>query len=137
MTLQEVNVTPSRPLLSRQSKLANVLFASELARRHPSLRSVSVHPGVVETGLVTALPAWRRRFVTGTNRLMGKALLPPAQGSYSQLWCAAGAPSADLVNGAYYMPIGVMSNASLDAAASSEALARELWAWTEGVLANF
>jgi retinol dehydrogenase-12 len=33
-----------------QSKLANVLFASELARREPWLRSNSLHPGMVRTG---------------------------------------------------------------------------------------
>lgn len=33
-----------------QSKLANVLFARELARREPGLRSNSLHPGRVRTG---------------------------------------------------------------------------------------
>lgn len=33
-----------------QSKLANVLFANELARREPWLRSNSLHPGMVRTG---------------------------------------------------------------------------------------
>ncbi|KAK8138048.1 oxidoreductase- short-chain dehydrogenase/reductase family [Apiospora sp. TS-2023a] len=33
------------------SKLANMLYARELARRHPKLICFSVHPGVVSTGL--------------------------------------------------------------------------------------
>ncbi|GBF04847.1 short-chain dehydrogenase [Deinococcus aerius] len=33
-----------------QSKLANALFARELARREPGVRSNSVHPGMVRTG---------------------------------------------------------------------------------------
>jgi NAD(P)-dependent dehydrogenase (short-subunit alcohol dehydrogenase family) len=38
-----------------QSKLANILYAAELARRLPQITSVSVHPGVMMTGLVTGL----------------------------------------------------------------------------------
>lgn len=33
-----------------QSKLANLLYAREMARRHPSVLSFSITPGVVETG---------------------------------------------------------------------------------------
>ena len=33
------------------SKAANILFAAELARRHPTLTSVSVHPGIIFTDL--------------------------------------------------------------------------------------
>ena len=32
-----------------QSKLANILFTKELAKRYPSITSVSVHPGVIKT----------------------------------------------------------------------------------------
>lgn len=34
-----------------QSKLANILYSNELARRYPAIRCVSVHPGSVRTGL--------------------------------------------------------------------------------------
>jgi retinol dehydrogenase-12 len=34
-----------------QSKLANILYNNELARRYPAIRCVSVHPGSVNTGL--------------------------------------------------------------------------------------
>ena len=39
-----------------QSKLANILFARELARRYPAITVVAVHPGVVDTEL------WRTMF---------------------------------------------------------------------------
>ncbi|KAK8088495.1 oxidoreductase [Apiospora hydei] len=45
------------------SKLANLLYARELARRHPKLLCFSVHPGVVTTGLVTDLKLTDRLFV--------------------------------------------------------------------------
>ncbi|KAL4746665.1 hypothetical protein BDW72DRAFT_207143 [Aspergillus terricola var. indicus] len=57
-----------------QSKLANVLYARELARRYPSITSVSVHPGVVGTGLVENLGWANRAFVYVTN--MGKLMKP-------------------------------------------------------------
>jgi len=34
-----------------QSKLANLLYSGELARRYPEIRCVAVHPGAVATGL--------------------------------------------------------------------------------------
>jgi retinol dehydrogenase-12 len=38
-----------------QSKLANILYSNELARRYPAIRCVSVHPGSVNTGLSRGL----------------------------------------------------------------------------------
>ncbi|MCJ1298737.1 hypothetical protein MMC08_001527 [Hypocenomyce scalaris] len=35
-----------------QRKLANILYAAELARRYPNITAVSIHPGVVATDLV-------------------------------------------------------------------------------------
>ncbi|KAK2063737.1 hypothetical protein LY76DRAFT_601597 [Colletotrichum caudatum] len=44
-----------RPYLRRvQGRLANMLFTRELARLHPSIASVAVHPGVVDTEGVLA-----------------------------------------------------------------------------------
>lgn len=45
-----------------QSKLANALFAFELARREAGTRVTAnaLHPGVANTNLDRALPAWRR-----------------------------------------------------------------------------
>lgn len=48
-----------------QSKLANVLYASELARRYgeQGILAVSIHPGVFHTGLVENLSLASRVFV--------------------------------------------------------------------------
>jgi len=46
------NQTPYDPLAAyKQSKLANLLFAKELARREPGISVYAVHPGVVKTEL--------------------------------------------------------------------------------------
>lgn len=122
---------------SRQSKLANIVYAAELARRYPNITSVSVHPGVVETPLVTNLPSWKKRFVYGSNYLLGTPILTEDRGAMSQLWVSAGAKKSDLVNGAYYMPVGVLSNNKLDTIAKDENFATELWKWTNKVLEGF
>ena len=41
-----------------QSKLANVLFTRELARRHPELESNCLHPGVVRTRIANKRSRW-------------------------------------------------------------------------------
>ncbi|KAF7116509.1 hypothetical protein CNMCM5793_004797 [Aspergillus hiratsukae] len=115
-----------------QSKLANILYARELARRFPAITTVSVHPGVVSTGLVEKQSWGNRAFIYATN--MGK-LLTPEQGAYNQLW-AATAAKEDLVNGGLYKPVGVLSS-KLDRAASDDALARRLWEWTDEALAEY
>lgn len=112
-----------------QSKLANLLYARELARRYPSLTSISVTPGVVNTGLVENLGRFNRAFVWVTNlgHMMG-----PEEGAYNQLW-AVSTPKDGLRNGWFYEPVGVLSN-KLDKVAKDEGLAEKLWEWTDEAL---
>ncbi|KAF9894896.1 hypothetical protein FE257_004518 [Aspergillus nanangensis] len=115
-----------------QSKLANVLYARELARRYPSITSVSVHPGVVGTGLVENLGWANRAFVYVTN--LGK-LMEAEQGAYNQLW-ASTVPKEKLKNGQFYEPVGILSS-KLDKASKDDALAKQLWEWTDKALADY
>jgi hypothetical protein len=71
------------------------------------------------------------------NWLQGISLIPPEKGRLNQLWAAAGAARSQLVNGAFYMPVGVLSNHELDTTAKSEAFATELWRWSNEVLDGF
>ncbi|KAL9123059.1 MAG: hypothetical protein Q9187_000386 [Circinaria calcarea] len=117
-----------------QSKLANILYANELARRYPNITSLSIHPGVVETDLVGSLGFANKAFVYVAN--MGK-LLKPAEGAYNQIWAATCDKEKDkLVNGAFYEPIGLLST-KLDKTSKSEKLAEELWVWTEKALKDY
>ena len=115
-----------------QSKLANILYAAELARRYPDILSVSIHPGVVPTGLLGNLGLANRMLVYATN--IGR-MLKPAEGAYNQLW-AATSDRSKIVNGAFYEPVGVLSS-KLDATSRSEMLAAELWDWTEQALEGY
>lgn len=46
-----------------QSKLANILYASEVTRRYLQITSTSVHPGAINTGLVTGFRLVKKTFV--------------------------------------------------------------------------
>jgi hypothetical protein len=117
-----------------QSKLANLVYAAELARRYPGILTVSLHPGPATTGLVNNLRISTKAVTYALNWLQGTPLLTPEKACLNQLWAAAGAERSTLVNGAFYMPVGVLSNNKLDKVASSEEFARELWRWTNDVL---
>lgn len=113
-----------------QSKLANILHARELAKRHPALVSVSVHPGRVATQLLNDM--YGRRTVVGTlMQGYDKVANPltPEQGAYTQLWAATWPTKADVVNGAYFVPLGKLAGGSKDARDMD--LAKKLWVWQE------
>lgn len=99
--------------------------------------ALSVHPGIVKTDLVTTLSASERATVYVANMFAGSmSLMTQEQGCLSQIWAAAGARRDQLVNGAYYRPVGVMSNSDLDKIATSEEFANKLWTWTDEALAK-
>lgn len=99
------------------SKLANVLFARELAARHPSLNSYAVHPGLVATRLI---PSWVRVFAG--NRMLG-----PEEGADTAVWCATSAEVSEQ-SGLYYQQRTAVPPSSL---AQDDDLARELWERSE------
>lgn len=83
---------PSAWLAYCTSKKANIWFAAQAARRWPSIRSYSFHPGVVRT-----------RFGTPAAQLFYKlapGLLTPEEGAEQLIWLAT--TGDELVNGGYY-----------------------------------
>lgn len=124
--------TPSKWMRYGQSKLANLLYARALARRYPSIKTVSVHPGFVRTDL-HATEGFTDRIII--NTLAGSNWLAVEQGSYNQTW-AATTPKENLENGAYYVPVAVKGELTT-ATARDERLAEQLYTWTEAELAKF
>jgi NAD(P)-dependent dehydrogenase (short-subunit alcohol dehydrogenase family) len=114
-----------------QSKLANLLYAAELARRYPAITSVPVHPGVVKTDLIGNLGYWSRVML-----YMGRlgSLMEPEEGAHNQLW-AATKGGGEVRSGVYYGPVGVEGR--LVREGGNEKLARELWEWTEEELKGY
>ena len=114
-----------------QSKLANIVYAAELARRYPSITSTSMHPGVILTGLAGNLSFVKKVFIYTTTFWRQVSL---AMGILNQLYLGAGAKKDSLMKGGYYMPVGVLSDNTLDEDAKSEKLATDLWEWTKKAL---
>lgn len=119
-----------------QSKLANILFAAELGRRHPQIMSVSVHPGVVKTPMLHGLQGHNKWFSDLGMWMKGMKAVEPHEGAWNQLWCAAGAGRGELVNGTAYWPVGVDHTENLRPLAMDDELAKRLWDWTEEALSK-
>jgi hypothetical protein len=98
---------------------------------------MSIHPGAVYTDLTTTVAFRYRVMVNIFFFFTGVSFMEQDEGRLSQLWAAAGAKKEDLVNGAFYMPIGRMSNDRLDKTAKSEEVAKDLWIYTVDILAKF
>lgn len=108
------------------SKLANVLFSAELARRAEGrgITACALHPGVVGSDIWRRIPRPVRGLVT-------RRMLTTQQGARTTLYCAT-APELAGVSGRYYDDC---REREASAAATAE-LARELWqrseAWAAG-----
>jgi NAD(P)-dependent dehydrogenase (short-subunit alcohol dehydrogenase family) len=121
-----------------QAKLANLLFAYELARRVKTARrpliSNAAHPGYADTNLQQASSdgqGLRSRVMHLGNRMLSQTA---AQGALPQLF-AATAPDAE--NGAYYGPDGLFEQKGYPERVSSNKRsnniddARRLWQVSE------
>ncbi len=111
-----------------QSKLANIVYATELAHQYPNIMTVSVHPGVVKPDLVGNLGLVDKAFAYVGN--FGN-VIAPQEDVLNQLWAATGSKKGTIENGATYMPVGIQSNSKLENTAKDHKPAMELWEWTE------
>jgi len=110
-----------------QSKLANLLYARELARRVPVVLSFSITPGVVNTRKVRGASLWEKAVVYLTARVQS---VEEVTGNL--LW-AVGCEAEDVEGGAFYEPVGVRSQKETKASRDEEVAGR-LWEWTKGEL---
>ena len=112
------------------SKLANVLFSNELARRWISdgITSNSLHPGVVSTGFAADGDA------TGIQRLIWDLMRPfmtsPRKGAQTSIHLAT-SPEVSGVTGAYFVRKRAVQPSLL---AVQEAVAKKLWAVSEEMI---
>ena len=108
-----------------QSKLANVLFVRELARRLPALVTATCfHPGMVGT----AIGAQNFRVIGAIWKAIGPVLFrTPARGARTGVWLAT-SPDVEGHSGGYYV-----DETLRDAAAQGrdDDVARRLWALSE------
>ena len=110
------------------SKLGNILYAREFAKRYPEITSVSVHPGII-AGTALWEPFKNQGFLQNMGSKFAAMIFPDVeQGARNQLW-AATCKKEEIKNGQYYMPVGAASGGSWKA--SSTAKDAELWDWAE------
>lgn len=105
-----------------RSKLANVLFAAELARRLEGtcVTSNSLHPGVVATNIWSGAPSWTQPLLQTVKRLF---FLSAEQGAATIVQLAA-SPDLEGVTGKYFEKGRPVPPAPLG---RDEALAKRLW----------
>ena len=114
-----------------QSKLANILFAKELARRMEgtAMTAHAVHPGVVNTRLGRHLAPSVRMALRAAHPLVLKSV---GQGAATQTYAAVH-PAAGQVNGGYWSDCNL---ATPSVQAQDASLAKRLWTQTQQIVAQ-
>jgi NAD(P)-dependent dehydrogenase (short-subunit alcohol dehydrogenase family) len=112
-----------------RSKLANVLFASELARRlaGTGVTSNSLHPGAVATNIWSGAPLWAKPLI---HLLFRPSFISPEEGGAHIVELAA-SPELEGVTGKYFEEGRMVEPAPL---AQDEALAQRLWDVSAGMV---
>jgi WW domain-containing oxidoreductase len=119
-----------------QSKLANILFAKQLAHRLGAPASGgggrtanAVHPGVISTAIMREQPALSRAAMQILSPLVLKTA---AQGAATQCYVATN-PRVATITGAYFADCNVAEPRPI---ANDAALAARLWEETERIVAR-
>lgn len=111
-----------------RSKLANVLFTRELARRFQGPTANCLHPGLVPGSALWREAPWYVQFGVGLVDKLPRAVArwvaeTPASGAETSVYLAAASDVAD-VSGAYYVDCEQKTPSST---ARDDALAARLW----------
>jgi NAD(P)-dependent dehydrogenase (short-subunit alcohol dehydrogenase family) len=113
------------------SKLANILFTRELARRfgNGTQTANTLHPGVISTGITRTIPAVAQLAMKMASPLILKT---PAQGAATQCYLAT-SPAVAKVTGAYYADCNPSETTPI---ARDMTLAARLWQESEALVAR-
>lgn len=111
-----------------QTKLANILFSKELAKRHAQWKVYAVHPGLVRTNVTSNMPWLMQTLNAIFAWFVASMQKTPPQGAYSNVFCAA-APLAELpCSGSYIVNCEMQA---VTKAADSANDAERLWTVSE------
>ncbi|KAJ3021177.1 UNVERIFIED_CONTAM: hypothetical protein HDU68_009777 [Siphonaria sp. JEL0065] len=132
-------------ILYGQSKLANILFATEINARHGNHLTInSVHPGIVASELIRPVPYSFVWFLTKAlpasvlgNLLFKATPLTTEKGAYSSLYAAASKEIDEKgIKGKYIIPFGVVSDDHHPLAFDRD-LAKKLWDFSEDAVSKY
>ena len=104
------------------SKLCNVLFTQEVARRVADVSSYAVHPGVVASDIWRRVP-WRAR------ALMMRRMLTVEQGAVAPVYCAT-SPAVAAESGLFYDKCAVRAPSQVATPELGELLWKHSTGWT-------
>lgn len=108
-----------------QSKLANVLFTREMARRFPSIQCNCLHPGVVRTGIGTKNTKWSMSLLW---MIWKPFMCSPERGAKTSVYLAS-SPMLKGVSGKYFDHCQKQQQPS--SLAINDRLACQLWNTSE------
>ncbi|OEK00369.1 hypothetical protein BFP97_02055 [Roseivirga sp. 4D4] len=94
----------------QQSKLGDILLAKQFAQKHPHLKAVSVHPGVVKTNLGRHMTMGKKILFVLQHPIALMNMLEPEEGAATQVMLSIQSET-DLVNGAYHADCKVIEEA--------------------------
>jgi NAD(P)-dependent dehydrogenase (short-subunit alcohol dehydrogenase family) len=120
----------SKTTLYMQSKMGNLVLATELARRYgdKGLVSASLNPGTLKSDLA-------RHVESAAEKLILKAIsYPVPMGALSSLYLAT-TPNGASLNGKYFIPWVRESKLSKDVLDAQRG--KDVWAWLEEQVAPF
>lgn len=111
-----------------QSKLANAYYTKILAEKYPTIKSATLHPGVVRTGIFEGSQG-SSIFMSLLLRVSEMVMAVDVEtGALNQIWAST---SNDVKSGEYYLPVG---KAASKGVLNDRSLALKLWDWTEAEL---
>lgn len=110
-----------------QSKLANVLFTKELARRYPNITSNCLHPGVVRTEIGNKDMSW---YISLFWTLAKPFFISTEKGAETSIYLAT-APEMEGNSGGYFDKKKELKPSRLG---RDEYLAERLWAYSEAAV---
>ncbi|KAE8140240.1 hypothetical protein BDV38DRAFT_280235 [Aspergillus pseudotamarii] len=88
-----------------QSKLANIHYSRDLAQRHPEIKFISLHPGIVKTNLGTEFISDSELVVAAALKFAMRSTTVDARGGvFNALWAAT---STAAKSGVFYYPVGI------------------------------
>lgn len=116
------------------SKLCNIYFTKGLAKRYPEIKSIAVHPGTVQTNLMSGSKEEYKLFAPLLT-LMSKLFFNKVEdGALNQLWAAVGNRD-DIEQGGFYYPVGKKFRGG--PLVNDANLADKLWEFTEAELVDW
>jgi retinol dehydrogenase 12 len=104
------------------SKLCNVLFTQELARRVTGVNSYALHPGVVASDIWRRVPRLARPFIT-------RRMLTTEQGAVTSVYCAT-SPAVAADSGLFYDKCAVREPSRVATPELAELLWKRSAEWT-------